>query len=198
MPAWNTKDLIGKRFGRLVVIERNGLVKRHHLLWKCKCDCGNEKNVSSTNLLREATKSCGCLRRELHIERAKKYIKHGHCRLSDNNGQGTPTYRSWHSMIDRCSKKYFGNYSNYGGRGITVCDEWKDFRNFLRDMGERPEGTTFDRINSNGNYEPSNCRWANCRIQAQNRRKEIYIKNLIYDNKNQFSIDIEKQNNIFI
>ena len=95
-------------------------------------------------------------------------IKHGH---SLKNGKPTPTYYSWRCMKERCGNPNNKYYSYYGGRGIRVCDRWMDFANFLADLGERPEGLTLDRINSDGNYEPGNCRWVTMKEQAQNRRR---------------------------
>ncbi len=189
-------NLIGKRFGRLVVIERAG-VRKSHVLWKCKCDCGNETITWGLNLRHSRTKSCGCLHKERVREMGLGCATHGHCRRSGEL-VSSKTYISWSGMKKRCNYKNYEHYPLYGGRGIQICKEWEDFGNFLKDMGERPEGTSLDRIDSDGNYEPSNCRWVSYRMQTSNRNKEVYIKNLIYNGNEGFSVDISRQNNAFI
>lgn len=88
---------------------------------------------------------------------------------------GTPTHTAWRKMLERCTKAYCPDFPRYGGRGITVCERWQDFRNFLQDMGERPHGLTLDRIDVNGNYEPANCRWADRTTQSRNRRDNVLL-----------------------
>ena len=191
-------DLTGLKFGKWTVIEKTGKDKNSRALWECKCDCGKTVLVNGNALNRGVSKSCGCSRKERAKGMGINNQKHGHCISKDGKSINSKTYNSWYSMTQRCRYIKQDSYSSYGGRGIIVCDKWKDFSNFLRDMGERPDGTSLDRINSDGNYEPSNCRWASFRKQTENRRKEIYIKNLIYDTKSGFSVDITKQNNAFL
>ena len=127
---------------------------------RCRCDCGNETSVMLTNLKTGKTSSCGC-----NLPR-----KHGYGK--------TPTYRSWYSMRDRCNNSRHVKYRLYGGRGVKVCERWNtDFLNFLADMGERPPGTSIDRINGDGDYEPGNCRWASSKTQATNVRPSLLDEN---------------------
>lgn len=158
------ENLVGKRFGRLIVLEYAGEKK-----WKCQCDCGGTTIVSGTALNSGSTKSCGCLR----IETAKraKYVKHGK--------SNSPTFIRWRSMKSRCYYPKNVGYPNYGGRGIKVCDRWlgeHGFENFLADMGEVPgREYSLDRIDVNGDYTPENCRWATWKEQSNNKRNSRLI-----------------------
>ena len=136
----------------------------------CKCDCGNEKILFLDAIKRGTTKSCGCLRKESTTDFNRRTKKvHGH-----RQTKNTKTYTTWLSMKQRCLNPNHTFYSYYGGRNITICDRWKSsFKNFLEDMGERPEGKTLDRINSNGNYEPNNCKWSTSKEQISNRRTKF-------------------------
>lgn len=153
-------DLTGKRFGKLTVFEfvetKNG-----HSYWLCKCDCGNLQKASSCNLKRSHVVSCGCVKNE------GNNVKHGKSK--------SKIYLCWQNMKTRCYNVKSDDYKNYGGRGIKVCDEWHDFRNFYNHVSTLPHfgelGYTLDRINVNGNYEPGNVRWATAKEQARNRRK---------------------------
>lgn len=151
-------NIAGKRFGKLVVLRRESNGRRKH--WLCRCDCGTEKLVQSGGLIDGSTSSCGCARGDL-ISKANK--RHGRA------GKGDPTYQSWLAMQKRCDNPNDHQAARYKNRGITVCDEWRDFTVFLSDMGERPEGKTLDRINNDKGYCKENCRWATPREQSLNR-----------------------------
>ncbi len=159
-------DLSGEQVGRLVVTTRwrRCKNKRREIQWLCHCSCGRKTWVFTVNLRRLHTLSCGCFLADLT---AKRSTTHGHTRGRTKS----PEYRSWRAMIQRCTNPTNNRYSNYGGRGITVCPRWRDsFEHFLSDMGLRPNGQTLDRLNSDGNYEPGNCRWATASEQNRNRR----------------------------
>ena len=167
------KSLIGQRFGRLVVIAEDPIRgASRSMKWICRCDCGTVKSIGAQALRNGATVSCGCYNREINSNR----VIHGH----EKNGRKSPTYTSWEKMLSRCYREKDPGYSNYGGRGISVCEEWHTFANFLKDMGERPKGTSIDRINPDGNYEPGNCRWITQKEQTNNTRRNVYF---IYDGK---------------
>lgn len=162
-------SLIGLRFGRLIVLEKAASKPSRYL---CRCDCGAEVVRTGHDLSSGDTKSCGCLRKDVASESAKKrFTKHGH----NPSGNPSKTYEAWHSMIQRCCNPNHKQFSYYGGRGITVCDRWRAFENFLADMGCPDNELTLDRINNEGSYGPDNCRWATCTQQNRNKRGNTVI-----------------------
>ncbi len=160
----NFKNLRGRRFGRLLVLCFGGRKKKKSM-WKCRCDCGKIIAINSSNLLRGDTKSCGCLRSELlKVEKRT----HG---LS-----GKKILSVWHAMIGRCFNQDNPEYVNYGGRGIAVCDRWKnDPKEFYSDMGDPPAGMSLGRIDNDGDYSPDNCRWETMSQQNRNSRRTVLV-----------------------
>jgi len=160
------------------VIKDNSLLVRQHSIansghsqWWCECHCGEWFIARYTHIKSGEIKSCGCRRRLVATkEGRRKLFKHGH---SLQGSSPSSTYQSWRSMVARCTQAKRHDWHHYGGRGIKVCERWLQFENFLADMGERPAGMTLDRVNVNGNYEPSNCRWATNRQQSENKRKNV-------------------------
>lgn len=157
-------DLTGRVFGRLTVEYHSATRPNGHIVWMCRCICGNQHETAANNLTSGHVSSCGCLRRE--IGRTKN-LKHGakHRHPSE--------YAIWMNMRQRCNNPRSRFYADYGGRGITVCERWGDFAAFLADMGERPDGKTLDRIDNDRGYEPTNCRWATTVEQARNKRDTL-------------------------
>jgi hypothetical protein len=154
-------DLVGLTFGRWTVISvhperhRNGRSR-----WRCRCSCGSERVVRVDSLRSGGTLSCGCLMAELRTT-------HGHAR----RGKWSRTYETWRRILSRCQDQKNKDYPRYGGRGISVCDRWRNsFDAFLADMGEKPDGLSIDRIDNDQGYSLANCRWADAKTQAGNRR----------------------------
>ena len=165
-------DITGQRFGRLTAIKRVKS-KSSQARWFCKCDCGNAKETDGYLLRKGITKSCGCLR---NIDK----IKHGL--------RNAPEYKIWAGIKDRCLNSKTPIFRYYGGRGITVCDAWKEsFEAFYADMGPRPsDNHSIDRIDNDGPYSPENCRWSGASEQANNKRNNVFI------NTNGFTLTISQ------
>jgi hypothetical protein len=162
----NIKDMVGQRYSKLTVIERNGSKKRK-AAWLCLCDCGNQTTVAGIDLRRGETRSCGCGARQ------GATLRHGHAR----HGAVSLTYIAWQAMVKRCEYPRHHNFHNYGGRGVTIDPRWRlgdgkrsGFECFLADMGPRPFGLSLDRVDNDKAYSPENCRWTTRIGQARNRR----------------------------
>ena len=156
-------DISNQVFGRWTVISRAQSDEKGQAQWLCRCECGNERVMKSILLRRGISRSCGCFKHDVTVERS---TRHGH----SSSKVVTPTYHSWVGMTQRCGNPKNSHYNIYGGRGIKIYEPWLKFANFLADMGEKPPGTSLDRIDSDGNYEPGNCRWATPTKQARNKR----------------------------
>lgn len=156
------KDYSGRKFARLTALYPSAIPGK----WVWQCECGSSVVRSVKSVRDGKTKSCGCIKRE---QLSARNTKHGLSRTE------AKTYRSWKDMRSRCYNTNSGDYPNYGGRGVAVCDQWGEFSVFFEDMGRRPEGMTIDRIDVDLDYEPSNCRWADAEVQANNKRDSVKL-----------------------
>lgn len=158
-------DVTGQRFNKLTAIKQVGFTKHNYAIWECKCDCGNIKNITIGHLKSGHSKSCGCSKKGINT-------KHSLCELNE--------YRIWADIKKRCTNKKHISYKNYGGKGVLMCERWfNDPKAFITDMGLRPsKNHSIDRINNNGNYEPSNCRWATSKEQSRNYSRNRLVLNL--------------------
>ncbi len=161
-----SEDLVGKRFGRLIVISREYKKNTKQTIWLCRCDCGNEILVAKQKLINHKTISCGCYRKEM---------------VSTHNMSQTRIYRIWIKMKERCYNQNHKFYKNYGGRGIRICEEWLNKKNGFINLynwaieNGYEENLTIERIDVNGNYEPNNCAWITMKEQARNKRNTIIL-----------------------
>lgn len=173
------RNLSGQRYGRLVCVGPVERRKNGHTVYACDCDCGGSSFVTCSNLKSGHTTSCGCAMREAT---SAANTTHGRSKES--------LYRVWSQMKQRCHLTTAKNYRWYGARGIQVCERWRNsFEAFVDDMGERPDGYWIDRIDSDGDYEPDNCRWANTHEQARNKRNNVWVK---FEGRSVLLNDIER------
>src|ERR1017187_5031240 len=185
-----TPDMRDQRFGRLVVLEQiieNGKNSR----WLCQCDCGNKTITGRPNLIQKKSFSCGCY----NSEKTKEYFtQHG---MTE-----TKTYKAWEYMKTRCLNEKCKSYKNYGERGITICEQWRNsFENFIQDMGERPDGYSLERINNNLGYSKENCKWIPRGHQSKNRRgcltrKEVEEVREMLEQRKYPQVEIAKKFNV--
>jgi hypothetical protein len=171
------EDISGKTFGFWTVLARSSARKRCGTIYHCRCACGLEREIFKGNLTSGKTKSCGCQKSNI-----LSATQTAHGMAATKGRPASKEYNAWSSMLTRCKNPNSAAYQNYGGRGISVCDRWTDFKNFLEDMGLAPTSDhSLDRIDCDGDYSPENCRWANAKTQAQNRRVVRLNESIVAD-----------------
>jgi hypothetical protein len=158
-------DMTGMVFGKLTVIKRDkNPPKKNNSWWICQCECGNIKSYPRPWLIKGSIKSCGCQQHKTHLRHRKTHLKE---------------YEVWKQMKRRCYNQNYAQYKDYGGRNIKICESWlSSFDNFFEDMGPCPKDHFIDRVNNDGDYEPSNCKWKNRTDQNRNRRSVRLTKDI--------------------
>jgi len=186
--AWSKEISFDKKYGRLTVIGETGRNKHGKIQYECICDCGNKKTVLGVDLRSGNTKSCGCYGRDARILSRKTHGQSHH--------NISPEYQTWKAIRQRCTNPNTIHWEHYGGKGVTVCERWNDFANFLDDMGTRPSDLhSIDRFpDTNGNYFPENCRWATDGEQSRNKTNSRWlehngIKMVLEDWATHFGVD---------
>ena len=164
--------IAGERYARLLAIARCGSTKHGKAIWIFQCDCGHQVSTSLADVKAGKTKSCGCLANEIRAQNSRRHKDKVALALTRHGGCYTPEYNIWKSIKQRTLNPRCRDFSSYGGRGITLCESWHRFEDFIRDMGKRPTSRhSIDRINNDAGYAPDNCRWATPDVQRLNQRR---------------------------